>query len=340
MVGISMQSFIIKKAFPRNRKGLYSASFFKLNAVAAVLLHFQDTSIVANSLQNAAPFENIPLAELELAFSAANLPLYKQDIEQTLKKETTLINEQNIEQNDPLKTLADNKPNTETIEDNTNILQPNTAPNEPVDILLADTDVIELEETAIQQTSLSKETDSFSFGGDPLSTTQIEAVDGSSQGRQQEIDGDLNFEEPNTAPTLETIENMTHNESELFSFTATATDTNTPPNALEFSISSEPFPLSGAAITSGGVFSWVPPSSLNDTGIAYTFEITVTETNGNPSNLSDSQSFIVYANKVDLTVPNNNDNCSASYFHRITGTNVAEPIIRDPSLRFNLRKKW
>ena len=74
---------------------------------------------------------------------------------------------------------------------------------------------------------------------------------------------------PNTPPVLAAISNQTVYANTLLTFTASATDTDQPPQTLTFSLGAGA--PTGASITSGGVFTWTPtaaqaPSTNNDFG--------------------------------------------------------------------------
>jgi PKD repeat protein len=99
--------------------------------------------------------------------------------------------------------------------------------------------------------------------------------------------------EVNVAPVLDSIGPKSVNEGNMLSFTATATDTDIPAQTLTFSLGSGA--PSGASITGGGAFSWIPteaqgPSSyviciIVSDGIAQDYEditVTVNEVNQPP----------------------------------------------------------
>ena len=98
--------------------------------------------------------------------------------------------------------------------------------------------------------------------------------------------------EVNTAPVLSSIGNQTVNAGAVINFTATATDADSPPNTLTFSLPSAP---SGATIGSGsGVFNWRPTIAQANT----TNNITVRVTdNGSPA-LFDEKTFTVTVNPL------------------------------------------
>jgi hypothetical protein len=65
--------------------------------------------------------------------------------------------------------------------------------------------------------------------------------------------------QPNTPPVLSTIPGQTVYANTLLTFTASATDTDQPPQSLTFSLGAG-LPT-GASITSGGVFTWTPTAA-------------------------------------------------------------------------------
>ena len=92
--------------------------------------------------------------------------------------------------------------------------------------------------------------------------------------------------EVNVAPVLDTVGDKAVAEQNPLTFTATANDVDDPANTLSFSLSGEP---TGAAITSGGVFTWTP-SEAQGPGV-YVFDVVVTD-DGTP-NLDDSETITV-----------------------------------------------
>jgi hypothetical protein len=95
----------------------------------------------------------------------------------------------------------------------------------------------------------------------------------------------------NTAPVLAVITNQTVNVAQTVAFTASATDTDQPPQTLTFSLLAGP---GTATLNAGsGAFSWTPQPS--DAGTTNGFTIKVAD-NGSPS-LSATQSFSVMVNK-------------------------------------------
>ena len=75
------------------------------------------------------------------------------------------------------------------------------------------------------------------------------------------------------SPVLDVIGAKTVNELQTLSFTATATDLDTPASSLAFSLG--PTAPAGAQITTGGQFSWTPTES--DGGQSFTFDVIVSD---------------------------------------------------------------
>ena len=100
--------------------------------------------------------------------------------------------------------------------------------------------------------------------------------------------------EVNLAPVLGAVGDRSVDELVNLSFTATATDPDTPANTLTFSLSGAP---AGASITAGGVFSWTPTEAQDG---LHSFDVVVTETNGSPTNLSDSETITVTVDEVNV----------------------------------------
>jgi hypothetical protein len=100
----------------------------------------------------------------------------------------------------------------------------------------------------------------------------------------------------NTAPVLAPIGNQTVNVGQTVAFTASATDTDSPPQTLTFSLLSGP----GNAMlnTNTGAFSWRPLVTQANTTNSFTLEVA---DNGSPS-LSATQSFNVTVNPLPLPV--------------------------------------
>ena len=101
--------------------------------------------------------------------------------------------------------------------------------------------------------------------------------------------------EVNVAPTLGALSDQTVNPGQTVSFTATATDSDLPANALAFSLLSPP---PGATITSDGLFNWRPSVALRNT--TNTIQVRVQD-NGAPV-LNDTRSFKVIVNPLAAPV--------------------------------------
>ena len=96
----------------------------------------------------------------------------------------------------------------------------------------------------------------------------------------------------NTPPVLSPIGNQTVNVGQTVAFTASATDTDQPPQTLTFSLLSG---ISGATLnTNSGAFSWRPAVTNANTTNAFALEVA---DNGSPS-LSATQSFSVTVNPL------------------------------------------
>jgi hypothetical protein len=96
-----------------------------------------------------------------------------------------------------------------------------------------------------------------------------------------------------SAPVLVTIGNKTVNEGSLLSFFATATDPDAPPQTLTFSLGAGA--PAGAAITTGGAFTWTPTEAQGP-GV---YPITVIVTDDGVGHLSDSETIQVTVNEVN-----------------------------------------
>jgi hypothetical protein len=98
----------------------------------------------------------------------------------------------------------------------------------------------------------------------------------------------------NTAPILAAIGKQTVLLGQTVAFTATATDTDQPPQTLTFSLG--PGAPAGAAIASGGQFTWTPTAAQAPSTNAITIIVT---DNGTPP-LSASQNFTVVVQEVNV----------------------------------------
>ena len=98
----------------------------------------------------------------------------------------------------------------------------------------------------------------------------------------------------NTPPVLAAISNDTVNVGQTVAFTASAIDTDQPPQTLTFSLLSAP--VNATLNTNSGAFSWRPLVSQANTANSISLEVT---DNGNPK-LSATQSFTVTVNPLIL----------------------------------------
>jgi subtilisin family serine protease len=96
----------------------------------------------------------------------------------------------------------------------------------------------------------------------------------------------------NTAPVLGAIGNKTVDEETVLSFTATATDGDTPAQTLTFSLVGAP---AGASITAGGAFSWTPTEAQGPGD--YLFTVKVCDNGTTP--LCDDEVITVTVNEVN-----------------------------------------
>jgi hypothetical protein len=98
--------------------------------------------------------------------------------------------------------------------------------------------------------------------------------------------------EVNIAPVLSAIANRVTNPGQTVTLTASATDADSPPNALTFSLVSAPV---GAAINpASGLFTWRPPVSR--AGTSNYVQVRVAD-NGSPS-LTDVKEFAILVNSL------------------------------------------
>ncbi|MEM7033616.1 MAG: S8 family serine peptidase, partial [Chloroflexota bacterium] len=82
----------------------------------------------------------------------------------------------------------------------------------------------------------------------------------------------VTVDELNTNPILNAIGNQTTDEESELSFTASATDADTPSQTLSYSLDGEP---AGASIDSNGFFSWTPTEAQGPA--SYTFDVVVSD---------------------------------------------------------------
>ena len=94
----------------------------------------------------------------------------------------------------------------------------------------------------------------------------------------------------NTAPILATIPNQSVYANTFLTFTASATDTNQPPQTLTFSLGAGA--PTGASITSGGVFTWTPTAAQAPS--TNTFSVIVTDSGVPQMSATNSFTVVVY----------------------------------------------
>ncbi len=325
--------------------------FFKLNAVALVLLQQKNLPLMESAVINdlALQLEEKSFIAQDARFdTSTEEAVNTQTAEQIRGSENFFINETIAKEPTNVAT-TDNDNAIATEQTSDPLPSPEDAPPTPAEALNADNDGSEAATTTINTGSLSADNNlSASFGGLVLSPIQVEDVLTANAVAQEVQNANENLTdadpidpvdpvdpiEPDPELSLDPIADMTIDENNLLFFVATTMTKDITPNELDFFISSEPYPNSGATISDVGLFQWTPPINTNmipippspptviQEGMDYSFEITVT----GPDSLSDSQNFTVYANKFDNSIPGSSDNCTASYFYKITGTNAAETI--------------
>jgi hypothetical protein len=128
----------------------------------------------------------------------------------------------------------------------------------------------------------------------------------------------------NTAPVLGTIANQTIVLGQTLAFTASATDTDQPPQTLTFTLG--PGAPAGATITPGGQFTWTPTAAQAPS--TNTITVGVTD-NGTPA-LSASQSFtvVVYAPNtppVLAAIPNQTVYANTPLSFTVSATDTDQP---------------
>ena len=165
--------------------------------------------------------------------------------------------------------------------------------------------------------------------------TPTESQDGDHTITVQVTDGSLTdsetltvtVNEVNVAPVLNTIDDQTVNELVELTFTATASDTDVVDNVVNTLIFSFDGTVpSGAAITSAGVFTWIPTESQ-----VGSHDITVQVTDGS---LTDSETLTVTVRDVNVApVLNTIDDQTVNEFVELTFTATASD---DDALIFSL----
>ena len=100
--------------------------------------------------------------------------------------------------------------------------------------------------------------------------------------------------EVNAAPVLAAIGDKTIDEGSLLTFTASASDPDTPGNTLTFSLDAGA-PVGASIVGSSGVFTWTPTEAQGPG----TFDITVRVTDGGTPNLDDFETIQVTVGEVN-----------------------------------------
>jgi hypothetical protein len=99
--------------------------------------------------------------------------------------------------------------------------------------------------------------------------------------------------EVNSPPTLAAIADQSINEGGTLSFTVAASDPDVPGNVITFSLTSAPTGASINPVT--GVFTWTPTEAQGPS----VNTITVQVSDGGPTPLTDSKTFVVIVNEVN-----------------------------------------
>ena len=95
---------------------------------------------------------------------------------------------------------------------------------------------------------------------------------------------------PNTPPVLGAISDQTVYANTLLTFTASATDTDQPPQTLTFSLGAGA--PTGASITTGGVFTWTPTAAQAPS--TNTISVIVTDSGAPQMSATNSFNVVVY----------------------------------------------
>jgi hypothetical protein len=121
----------------------------------------------------------------------------------------------------------------------------------------------------------------------------VRVTDNGSPSQNDEETITVTVNEVNSAPVLAAIGNKSVNEGSALSFTATATDPDSPAQALAFTLANAPI---GASINqNNGNFNWTPSESQG--GSNHVFTVRVTD-NGSPAQ-NDEETITVTVNKVN-----------------------------------------
>lgn len=139
--------------------------------------------------------------------------------------------------------------------------------------------------------------DAVTFGAQITDKSEGRLPDGSGSIAMlaQASPGAANSVSSNTPPVLDALVNRTVGEGSLLTFTATATDTNVPQQALTFNL--EAGAPSGASISPSGVFTWIPTEAQGPGNYPITVRVS---DNGVPAQ-SDTAGFTVQVNEVNAT---------------------------------------
>jgi hypothetical protein len=100
----------------------------------------------------------------------------------------------------------------------------------------------------------------------------------------------------NVAPVLGAIGNQTVDELATLTFTATATDSDLPADTLTFSLDGDSIALGMSIDANSGDFSWTPTEAQGGTMPS----VTVTVTDNGTGNLSDSETFTITVNDINV----------------------------------------
>src|SRR5262249_10864463 len=146
---------------------------------------------------------------------------------------------------------------------------------------------------AIAMTGVFSWTPTESQGGSAYNVTVV-VTDNGTPALSDSKTFSITVNEVNSAPVLAAISNKTVNEGSLLTFTASATQTDTPPNTLTYTLPSG-HPAGAPTNSSPGTTRF--RSTESQGGSAYNVTVVVTD-NGTPA-LSDSKTFSITVNEVN-----------------------------------------
>ena len=106
----------------------------------------------------------------------------------------------------------------------------------------------------------------------------------------------ITVNEINTAPVLTAIGNQSVNEGATLSFTATATDADLPGQTLTYSLDAASIALGMSIDANTGVFTWTPTEAQG----GLTPSVTITVTDNGTGNLTDSETFTITVNDINV----------------------------------------